>query len=166
MPLQQVNLTSSLQWILTKVVTGFAPIQQGADSVTSNLSGINLSTFNQLFAQQFTLSASGGTSTFDLSTFTNPAGESTGFGHVLCIEVQVTGTGANVALSPGASNGLVWFFGGTSPTVSVPAGATFIFTNAASATGQVVDSTHKNLTLTNNGSGVATVRVVCVGSTS
>jgi hypothetical protein len=166
MPLTNLTLSNTLSWQLAKAVTGFASVQQGADKISADLQGVQVATFNQLYANQFSLAASGGSTTIDLSTFTNLVGESTGLGHALTIMVTVSGTGANVAVAPGASNGLVWFFSGTTPAVNLGPGCSFCFSGPAAGPGQVVDSTHKNMTLTNNGSGTATVKIVVLGSTT
>jgi hypothetical protein len=165
MPLQNATMSNNLSWQLTAPRTGFSAAQQGADGISANLNGISFTTFNQLFAAQYTILAAG-TQVIDLSTFTNLVGEATGLGHALTISMTVTGTNANVALSPGASNGLVWFFGGTSPTISLTTGCSFCFSGPAAGPGQVVNGTHKNMLLTNNGSGTATVKVVVLGSTT
>lgn len=165
MPLQNISYNNALSWSLSKPITGFSSATQGSDSVSSTLNGINVATYNQLFAAQYALPAAG-TQTVDLSAFTNLVGESTGFGHVTLLYVLVTGTNANVAVSPGAANGLVWFFGAADQSVSVPANAAFTFSAGSSGPGAVVDATHKNLLFTNYGSGAATVKVIAVGSTT
>lgn len=64
---------------------------------------------------------------------------------------------ADVVLSPGGSNPANLGFGGTSPTLRVPAGSYVELNNAA---GNAVDSTHKTVTVTPTAGGSCGV---CVG---
>jgi hypothetical protein len=164
MPLTQVSLNNTLSFTLSGTTNGF-PVSAGPDNIASNLQGINTTTWNQLFAQTYSITASG-TQAFDLTSFTNLISESVTLMHALVLVIQVTGTNAVVTLGPSASNGLVWFFGGTSPTIAVPNGGFFAYSLGAASTGQVIDSTHKSMTLTNTGSGTATVVISILGSTT
>lgn len=167
MPITQLTMNNQLSWQLQATKTGFTNLVQGTDNISSNLAGLAVpGTFNQLFAAQYSLAASGGTQTFDLRSFTNLVDESVTLGHALTIFVTVTGTNANVNLVPGASNGLVWFFGTGTDSINIPTGSSFMFSGPAAGPGEVVDATHKTMTLTNNGSGAATVKVVILGSTT
>lgn len=103
---------------------------------------------------------------FDISSFTNLVGETVTTGHVLSLMITPTGTGATCVLSPGASNGLTWFFGGTSPTLTIPIGGVEVHSDSPTGPGTVVDSTHKTLRITNGGSANLTASVVIVLSTT
>jgi hypothetical protein len=172
MPLNTVQLSNSFAWQLQNgTSTGFEPVTQGTDNIQVNLQGIQVTTWNQLFAANYSLSASGGTTTFDLTSFTNLAFESVTLGHVLAIVVDnttATGTGSNVAIGPASSDGLQWFWGGTSQTISLPDGYSFVLTGPVGGTsvGTAVSGTSKKITLTNNGSGAATVQIAILGSTT
>jgi hypothetical protein len=72
--------------------------------------------------------------------------------------VAITSSAGTVVYAPGASNGLEWFLGGTSPTISIPAGAGFIFTTP---TFQAVSGTDKTLTLSS--SAGATYKIAFLG---
>lgn len=66
---------------------------------------------------------------------------------------------AAVIYSAGASNGFVGFLGGTSPTVTIPAGGRFRITNS---TGWTIDSTHKTVKF-DPGSSAASIAVAFGG---
>src|SRR5258708_2318756 len=112
MPLTTLQLNNTLAWKLQALNTGFAPTEQGIDNINANLQGVAVSTWNQLFAEQFSIAASG-TATIDLTSFNNLVDEAVSLGHVLTLFMTVAGTNANVSLQKGASNGLVWFLGST-----------------------------------------------------
>lgn len=99
---------------------------------------------------------------FNLGSFSDLLGNTVTPGHILQLIMIPTGTSAIAQLAPGTSNGLTWFFGGTTPTVSVNAGGVFFFSDIVTGTGTVIDSTHKTLRITNTGSGNLTVQVGAV----
>ncbi len=162
MPLSQLALNASLTFAESVDNTGgFVPTTMGTDSVSFNLGGISLTTYNQLFAAQYTIAVSG-TQTIDLTTLTNFVCESFSFNGV--ISIMLLPTGSSCTLSPGASNALQWFFGGTTQSVTVPAGGLFVFSAPASGPSTTVDGTHKTLKLANAGAGVLTVDFFVLGS--
>lgn len=164
MPINTVTLNVALQWALTRTNSGgFANTTQGADSLNFTLSGINTSTFNQLYVTQLSLAASAST-TLDLTSLTNLVYESFSFGHV--ITIMVLPVGNNVTIEPGASNPLQWFFGGTTQTILVDNNGCFLWSNGASATGTVVNSTNKTLKFTNSSGASNLIDVLIIGSTT
>jgi len=163
MSLERVNLTINLAWLLSKTNTGFVDSEQGPDSKGFSLQGLDVAIQNQLFAAKYTVLASG-TQVIDLSTFTNLVSQATGLTSVLTLFLLPTGTNAICKLEPGASNPLTWFFSGTTPAISIPAGGTFVFSNPGTGTGQTVDGTHKNLLVTNTGAGTLSLTVLAIGS--
>lgn len=74
----------------------------------------------------------------------------------IVINNAVAGTPADVTYSPGGSNGLRSLLAGTSPTLTVPANASFPLQSPA---GLAVDSTHKVLTITPTAGGAVTIAV-------
>ena len=96
---------------------------------------------------------------FDLSSFTNLAGEAVTPGHALGLIVAPSGINAGCQLAPGTTNGLTWFFGGTTPYLQIPItaltgnGGGVLVTGPSDYAGQVIDSTHKTLRITNSGTG-------------
>ena len=158
MALNSASTSLSLSWDQQKTLTGFDSVSQGPDalslSVSPNLTGTN--PVNVVFAEQRTLAASG-SYTYDMSTgLTDFLGNSIALARIFAIAVSSsTGT---VVYAPGASNGLEWFLGGTSPTISIPAGAGFIFTTP---TFQAVSGTDKTLTLSS--SAGATYKIAFLG---
>jgi hypothetical protein len=170
MPLTNVSLSDTFQFNLTNS-NGTYPLSTGNQQVISNLAGIQVATWNQLFQLEFSLAPSGGTTTFDLTSFTNAALESVTAGHVLSIIVQNTtgvGNSSNVNIAPAASDGLQWFFGGSTQSINLPDSSSFTYTGpvGTTAVGTVVNSTSKKMTLTNNGSGGATGQVLILCSTT
>ena len=158
MALNSASTSLSLSWDQQKTLTGFDSVSQGPDalslSVSPNLTGTN--PVNVVFAEQRTLAASG-SYTQDMSTgLTDFLGNSIALARIFAIAISSsTGT---VVYAPGASNGLEWFLGGTSPTISIPAGAGFIFTTP---TFQAVSGTDKTLTLSS--SAGATYKIAFLG---
>src|SRR5579885_880511 len=163
MPLTNVSLVAQVSWALSRTNPPFGNSTEGPDTEFFSLNGISTTTFNQLAANQYTITSSS-TTNIDLTSLTNLLYESFSFGHVLSI--MVLPTGDQVTLAPGASNGLVWFFGSSSQSITIPAGGCFVFSLPPSASGQVVNSTHKILSLTASGAGSSTVTVVILGSTT
>lgn len=166
MPLTRVALQNTYNWSMNNATsTGFASATQG-DQITANLNNLSTTTFNQQFSEQYTLTASGGTATFDLTSFTNLVGESVTLGHVLTLVVQVVSGNGPVNLAPGASNGLQWFFGGSTQSINLTNGDSLWFSNPSTATGTAVTSGAKTMTVTNNGTNQAIVKIAILGSTT
>lgn len=152
------GITGSLGWSLSRSNTGFGGVSQG-DSVSAAVN-LDPTVYNSVFAAEYTLAAINANNThiqsIDLKNFVDLAFEThTTTDKVIGIMVSVTG--ASITIAPGASNGLVWFWTGTSPIVTIKAGGFLVFSDGAATT---VDATHKTLTLTNlSASVVATVRI-------
>lgn len=164
MSLDRVSLNINLAWLMSKTNTGFGDTSEGPDSKAWSTSGIDVAVQNELYAQKYTIAASG-TQTMDLSSFTNLLNQSKTLTSVLSLFLLPTGTNAICKLEPGAANPLTWFFSGTTPAISIPTGGVFVFSNPGTGTGQTVDGTHKNLLVTNTGSGSMSLTVLAVGST-
>jgi hypothetical protein len=136
---------------------------QGPDSFNCNLNGLNIATYNQLLATQYTI-AYAASHNIDLTNLTNLVNEMFAFTSVLTI--VVIPTGASCQLKPGASNPCGWFFGTTTDSVMIPAGGMLAFSQPTAGPGFTVDGSHKILTVTNTGgSGMTlTVDVLILGS--
>jgi len=163
MPLTTATLNNQLSFTLTRTNTGFNATKANNNSVTFNLNGLNVTTFNQVFAQQYTLAAAANQD-IDLTSLTNLVYESFSFGHALLL--MVTATGSQCTVTPGPTNGLQWFFGGSTQSVIIPAGGFFCFSEPVTGPGHVVDSTHKVLRFTNSGGTSLTLNVAILGSTT
>lgn len=150
------GITGSFGWSLSRSNTGFGVVSQG-DSLASAVN-LDPTVYNSVFAAEYTLgiTSPSNTQAIDLMNFVDLAFEThTTTNKVIGIMVSVTG--GNITIAPGASNGLVWFWTGTSPIVTIKAGGFLVFSDGAATT---VDATHKTLTLTNlSASVVATVRI-------
>jgi hypothetical protein len=99
---------------------------------------------------------------FDLSTFTSLAAEAATSGHILGIVIGNSGVvgSSQCTLATGSSNGLVWFLGGA---ITMRINGFFVFTGPPTGdVGQVIDSTHKTLRITNGGTAATTVSVAAI----
>ncbi|MBP3956468.1 hypothetical protein J8F10_14400 [Gemmata sp. G18] len=163
MPLSSFNLLANNTFAFTKTVTDWADLAQGDNQVTFNLSGLDVAAWNQAYAAVLTI-ASAGSTTVDLKSFTNLAGESVALTKALGIVVKVEGTSGVLKITPGASNGLVWFAGATDGHV-LRAGESFCQAGDPAGSGITVDATHKTMTFANTGATSIDVTVVIVGST-
>jgi hypothetical protein len=158
MSLTAAQIAASVTWATSKTITGFASTKQDQQSIGNTIT-YDVTTFNQEFAAQYTIAAAG-TRTIDLTSFTNALGESVTLSKVAAI--IVVASGSSVKVEPGASNPLTWFFGGTTPSITVPSGGEFLF---AQGTAQTVNSTYKTLLFTNTGGSTLTLTVVIIGGT-
>ena len=158
--LTQLTLSAAMQWQLARSNAGFADTKQGSNlSYSQTLTGF--ATWTQLFAQQMTI-ANGSFNEFSLSTFTNALGTAVTAGHILAICIVPTGAGALCSVTPGVTNGLVWYWTGTSPALAVPINGVEYHTEDPAGTGTVLDATHNTLRITNAGTAPLTVSVAAV----
>ena len=168
MALTDASVIAQIGWTLAKSNTGFLDTTQGPDSVLFEAQP-DTATVTAVYATSVTLTASG-TATLDLRSFTDLAGNSVTLVSVYAMIVKVTGSGtANVVITPGASNGLTWFWTGTpsgtdtvTPKLTVTQGGVNLFYQAAAKT---VDATHRNLDLLNSGAATSTVLLAFLGGT-
>ena len=159
MPLTQITLSASLQTAMSATNTGFGSTTEGPDGDSFNLSGISTSTWTNSLKKQYTVLAAG-TQSVDFRSFTNLVNESVTAGHILAIWVKTSG--GEITMQTGASNGLVWFFGGTTPSITIPSGGIFMFSLPTSNAGQVLDGTHKVFDFVNNGGTTTTLTVIAL----
>lgn len=161
MGIQIAKVQSEVTLKLQKLNSGFGATSWGPHTF-SFVQVSDPAVYNQAYVGKHTLAPTTGTVDIDLRSFTNLAGEAVVMSGVIELWLSVTGTGASVELTPGASNGLVWFWTGTDPKITVPAASHIHF---CQPTHVVVDGTHKVLTLTNVGAGAAEATLVIIGKT-
>jgi hypothetical protein len=153
MPITALQLAGNLSITLQKVVAGFNPVKAGPNQVNFDLSAIDLTVYTQAYQAKLTT-----TTTIDLTSFTNLAGEAVNLAKALAM--VVTCAGGSVVLKPGASNGLSgWFFGSTDG-IAFADGDSMIFLRDPGKTPVTVDSTHKTITFTVTGSPTVTVAII------
>ncbi len=157
MALDSSSVTVNVAWSLLKAISGFNTARYN-DSSAYRLSFDPDTTATALFIARYTVSAAAD-QTIDLSSFTDPLGTAVAAAKVYLLMLVPTGTNAEAKLEPGASNGLTWFLSGTTPAVTVPAGGVFLFAESA---GETINGTHKNIKVTNTGSGTLTLDVVAL----
>lgn len=147
--INSASTSFNMAWSQQKTTPGFLSVSQGPDSISLSVSPslTGLTPMNIVFSETRTLAASG-SKTYDFTTagaLYDLIGQPLNLSRVFSIGIYST-TGISV-LSPGASNGLEWFMGGTSPTITIAEGAGFMFTSPAPAT---VDGTNKTLTVSSS----------------
>jgi hypothetical protein len=162
-PLTQVSLNASLTWQLARAVAGFTDVLHGPETAAFTLATLDTAVWNELFAAQYVVAGSGGTQTVDLRTFNDLPGNAVTADKALVFVVLVAGAATDrLNVKPHGTNGLQWFFGGTTEGVNVPGGGLLLFADAEP--GVTVDATHKQLLLTNNGGGSLTVKLLALVS--
>jgi hypothetical protein len=144
MALTSASTRLAISWEQYKTITGFNNLQQGPDSVALSVSPALTggSACNIVYFEQRTLAAAG-SYVYDFSTgLTDANGTAINLSRIFA--VAVSSTSGITLYEPDATNGLEWFLSGTSPVVTIPAGAGFIFTTP---TAQTVDGTNKRIKL-------------------
>lgn len=158
MALNSASTLMNLVWSQQKTFSGFNPVTQGNDaislSVSPPLTGSNPA--NIVFAEQRTLAAAG-SYTYDMTTgLTDFLGTAINLSRIFAI--AITSTSGIVVYQPGSSNGLEWFLGGTTPTITIPSGSGFLFTNPVH---QAISGTDKTITISS--SAGATYKIAFLG---
>lgn len=156
MPLTSSVITGKIQWSQTKNNTGFAPTKQGPDYIADSIAP-PINTINELFAENRVLAAAA-SHTYDLTTMVNFFGEDISFNKARALHLAVAG--GQIELSPGVSDPLTWFFGGTTPSITLPDGS---FITMGMGTNATVSGSAKNLTVTNTGATSATYQITIIG---
>ena len=156
MALTSSVITGKIQWSQIKNNAGFAPTKQGPDYIASSIAP-PINTINEMFAENRALAASA-SHTYDLTTMVNFFGEAITFNKARALHLAVQG--GQIELSPGVSDPLTWFFGGTTPSIILPDGS---FITIGGGSNAVVSGTAKNLTVTNTGATSATYQITIIG---
>jgi len=154
------STSMNLSWSQQKTTSGFTAVSQGPDSMSLSVSPslTGLTPMNIIFSETRTLAASG-SKTYDFTTagsLYDLIGQPLNLSRVFSVGlVSTTGT---IVFGPGASNGLEWFLGGTTPSITLTEGAGFLFTSGTPTT---VSGTDKTLTVSS--SAGATYKIVIFG---
>jgi hypothetical protein len=166
MPLNQCSLQDQLQYLLQTTGNPIGPVSQGPLTFPFSLANLNVSSGNidTFYANQITIAGSGNTDV-DFYSFTDQIGEATGMRHIQALWVNPIGTDG-VIIAPGSATALTWFFGGTSPTITVPPNGIFLFSIPAGGTLQVVDATHRKINFADASSGGTMVNIFAIGSSA
>lgn len=159
MSLSKASVQSQISWTQQSSVSGFVKTQQGPDKVLKS-TPVPIASLNEIYVYKGTLAASG-TLTIDLKAVTNLLNEAVVFTGVQKLYLSTSAT--NITLTPGASNGLVWFYTGTSPVLTVKAGGAITLDDGGVT---AVSATHKTLTLTNLSSTLTTYIELAIIGTS
>lgn len=158
MALSFANVSMSMAWEQFKTNTGYANTIQGPSGLDLNLAyTVGSTAANSIYVTQGTLAASANT-TVDLFSFTDLLGQSISMVRVYAIMLKAATD--SLKIEPGATNPLTWFFGGTTPSITIPAGGGFLFSQTTAAT---VSSTVRNLKLSNPGSVTMTYNIAVIG---
>lgn len=160
------NLSIKLTWSKLQGATGYK-IYRGTVSGSENLLVQTITSGSTLTWTDTGVAGSAGSVPgspnnyveFALDNFTNLVGETVTPGHALGLIVAPSGINAQCKVAPGSTNPLTWFFGTSSDSVTIPVtassgnGGGFVLTGPYDYAGQVIDSTHKTIRITNQGSG-------------
>lgn len=158
MSLDFATITLGANWQQRKTNTGFADTVQGPDGLSYNVSyTVGASAANSIYVAQGTLAASA-SATVDLFSFTDQLGQAVSMVRVYAMIVN--STNSSLKVEPGATNPLVWFFGGTTPSITVPSGGSMAFGQPAATT---VSATARNIKLTNTGAVSLTYDIAIIG---
>lgn len=150
----KLGLEVSLAWELAKAVTGFDDAShEGAASFSA---APDAATWTQVQFGQFTLAAAA-SSSLDLRSFTSALGESVTATGVLMAVFAATGDGGQLRLAPGASNGIDFWLGGTSPTLTLDCGADGCVAVLGGGSSKTLSATKKTIDVSNPGSATITV---------
>ncbi len=137
-------LKAALNWTLQNVV--LSPYNPANESDTVSYQypfpAGTLSICAGLFSNSFTV---------DLYSFTDLSGATvSGWTKLYAMILAPTGAGAIAKLIPGATHGLTWYWTGTGPILSVPAGGMEVH---ADVNATVLSTTVRTIDVTNSGSG-------------
>ena len=119
------------------------------------------------YSNQYSIALSS-TLTLNLAALTQTVNGSTlttTFGHILGLMIVNTTptTGYAISVGPGASNGFAAPFGGTTPVVNCGPASMLLLSSLFD--GWTVDSTHKNITITNlTSSGAVVINFAAIGT--
>ena len=159
MSLSKASVQAQISWTQQSSTSGFVKTQQGPDKVLKS-TPVAIAALNEIYVYKGTLAVSG-TLTIDLRAVTNLLNESVVFTGVQKLFLSTSAT--NITMTPGASNGLVWFYTGTSPVLTIKSGGAVTLDDGAVT---VVDATHKTLTITNLSSTATTYIELAIIGTS
>jgi hypothetical protein len=165
-----MNITTGLQGrIISTNALGSVGMDVTATTLLQLTGGTGAGQVDTIFVAQRTIAASG-TDALDLNgSLTDAFGNSVAFLHVKAILiVAASGNTNDVTVAPGASNPFNGPFAGTTPSVAVSPGETFLITKgSASATGWAVTAaTGDILKIANSGAGTSVTYNIYILGTS
>ena len=165
-----MNITSGVTGSITSTnVLGSTKEDINLSTLEQFTGGTGAGQVDTFYAAQITVAASSSTTLALNGSLTDAFGNTVNFLHVKAILiVAASGNTNDVLVQPGASNAFTGPFGGTSPTLAVSPGETFLLTKGGgSAVGwPVVASTGMNLKLANSSSGTGVTFNIYIWGTS
>lgn len=159
-----INWTTT--WTQTKSNSPFQSTTQGPDSLSLQLAP-STTTYSEVFVNSYSIAAAG-TQAIDFRSFTSAVGSSVTATKIIAMMLKATATvtGAKMKVEPHATNGLTWFFGGTSPYIELEIGTSSCCLCISEGVAETVDATHRQLLVTNSGTQTLTLYVYgLVGTT-
>lgn len=159
MPLTSLNLSAILKWELDDLIPGFAARVQADPGQAFSLSGIDLTKYNQLRADNYSIPV-GASFDFDLWSFTSLNNVLTGFTLQGVIALFVKPLIGNISIGPSSGNGLAWPF---SAAENFKAGGVSISSLPPAGPAQPVTAVSRNIRITNTDAVVATGYFIAIG---
>lgn len=157
------KLKVSLDILSTRAGSPFLDRKFGPQSFTWPPVALDVATWTCWETVFISALAASGTQTIDWTAITRYLYDTAVYSKALGILVMPTGS--DVKVEPGASNPLTWFFGGTTPSITIPDGGMFLFALKNSSAGQTVDATHCTHKFTNTGATALDCYVHLIGKT-
>lgn len=171
MSLDAVSLQVLLQWQQSRANTGSGDTQQEG-SVDTDLAGIDVAEWDELYHEVHTLEASNSEVVIDLTVMDNYVDVPLfAFARVLVLYVKNLGDEAGagdavVVVSPGDTDPILWLHGDAADYgTPLPVGTFVALGGAPTGTGEPVGSTNRNLKITLVSGAEAFVEVAVLGST-
>lgn len=160
MAMNSASTLMSLSWDQYKLFSGFDNVSQGPDSLSASVSPLltGATPCNIVFAEQRTLT-SASVQVYNLFSGGLLDFFSTTVAMTRIHAVAIKCTDGDVTLAPNGTNGLVWFFAGTTPSVNVLSGGSFLYSQYAPFT---VASGTSSMKIT-AGSASATYKIAFLG---
>lgn len=157
MAIDSVTMSGTISWTSLVTNTGFNDVTQIA-SIDSRVSPATTggSAANRKYSVQSTLAA-GANVTYDLQALTDSIDGSIVATRIFGLEIK--SSGSSLKIEPGASNPLTWVFGGTTPSLTIPAGSHIAI---GCATHSTVSGTDKTIKISNPGGTTLTYTLVLI----
>lgn len=148
MSLSNSQIGFNFQATQSKDNGGFNPTTQEA-SLSFGVAP-DASVLNRVLLTEGTLAA-GANTTVDLYSFTDRAGNATLATKARGLEITATGDTGIIKIEPGASDPATWFFGGTTPSISLNCGTDGCGIGLYDGSSYTLSATIRNLKLSNTG---------------
>lgn len=144
------QITTESRWANEVSFTGYASAKQADSSSKTVTPG---STCNRVFFESRTLVASG-TYTYDLQALTDALGVAIVATKIFGLRIENSGN--TLTIAPGAANGLVFYWSGTNPVITIKTGGTHAHCDPAATT---VTALLKTLLFTNASGSSTTFQI-------